>query len=250
MATFTNTQGRSLIALQQIAASAVFVGSEISVAGYLSGYVAAHFARDNASAPTGGARIRVEMALASSGNRYWHPLLTWQTGIVAASDQAIATHTHPGKVLGVTDTLGFVAGDVVLIQDTVTVANCEFGRIVSIVTNTSVTLEENLAVDHSTNGMLYDQAQIFQSHMIDFAGISRLRAVVDFYSQTHNQTGIVEVVLNTCDSIGLASKSQASRVHGTPASSRGGGSHARSSRLRCGVRFSGAAAVGRLLTIS
>ena len=202
MATYSKTvPATALISLQQVAASAVVVGSAVGVTTALAAEVACYFGRDNTSAPTGGAKIRIEGSFSASGNRAWFPIHTWQSSIVAAVNQTVTAtgHTHPGKILTVGAATGLVAGDTTLVKNA-TLANSEWGRITAITASVDVNYEENFANDQD-NSNIYDQAQIFPAMHVDLGGIARIRAVVDFASLAHNQTAIVEVLMNTLDSI-------------------------------------------------
>jgi|SRR3990172_754062 len=205
MATAVKTvPATALITLQQVAASAVVVGTAVAVNTTIAASVSCHFGRDNTGTPTGGARIRIEGSFSASDDRAWFPLHTWQSGIVLAATQAVTAigHAHPGKVLTLGSAAGIVAGDVVLIKNA-TLANSEWARVTAITASVDMNVEENLANDQD-NSNVYDQAHIFPPFGIDLMtmALKRVRAVVDFASLAHNQTALVEVLLNTTDSFG------------------------------------------------
>lgn len=178
MATFSKTQGTSVLALQSVASGAVLISSAQDVSTKIAVTLFIHFGRRAATALTVGAQIRIEASSKASGDGHWYPLFIYTTDIAAASDQAVNGTCNSGQaVIPMTDTTGFVAGDIIYI-DNGTIGNSEWGRIKSIVGNTSVTIEDNL-VNAQTGATVYDQAQIFRAVDINCRAIGRLRVVVD-----------------------------------------------------------------------
>ena len=203
MAVYNKTvPATALFPLAQVAARACEVGTEFAAGTKMAAEIFCHFGRDNTGTPTGGARIRIEIAGAATGNRAWFPIHQWQSGTVAAATQTITAggHTHPSKVTTVGSATGIAAGDACLVKNA-TLANSEWGRVVKITDTVDVNWEENFANDQDSS-VLYDQAHIFPPLPVYLDAGTRIRAVIDFYSQAHTQTAIVEVLMNTLDSIG------------------------------------------------
>jgi len=197
MATYSKTAGANLLALQSVAASSVAVGSAVDVSTKIGGLVYARFGRRAATASTGVANIRIEASYSASANNSWFPFATFSTNIAAASDEAVSGTVGSGTaVITVASTAGLVAGDVIFI-DNGTIANSEWARIKSIVSNTSVTVEDVL-VNAATGATIYDQAEIYGPVSIP-EGALRIRAVDDgsLFTQAH----AIQVQYSTIDGI-------------------------------------------------
>lgn len=198
MSTFAKTVQSDLIALQSVAANSVVVGSPVDVSAKLGGLIHARFGRRSATSGTAGVNIRLESSHSASGDNSWFPFAQFTTAFVACDTEAVSGTVSSGtNVITVASTSGFTAGDVVFI-DNGTIGNSEWGRVKSIVTNTSITIEDNL-VNAQTGATLYDSAEIFPPVAIP-AGAVRVRAVIDGSGFT--QAFAVQVGLITIDSIG------------------------------------------------
>jgi hypothetical protein len=198
MATYTKTVQTALLALQSVAASTVLVGSAFDCSTKMGGLIHVRFGRRAATAAGAGANIRLESSSATSGNNTWYPFAIFSTTFAAASDEAVSGTVNSGtNVITVASTTGLAAGDVIFI-DNGTIANSEFGRIKSISSNVSVTIEDNL-VNAQTGSTIYDGAEIFSAVEVP-PGAVRIRAVDDgsLFTQAH----AIEVLLMTIDSIG------------------------------------------------
>ena len=197
MSTYTKTQGTSVLSLQTVASGAVLLSSAIDVSTVIAATMFIHFGREIATALTVGAQFRIEASSKSSGDGHWYPLFIYITDIAAASDEAVSGTVNAGtNVITVAATAGFVAGDIIFIQNG-TIGNSEWGRVKSIVTNTSVTIEDNL-VNAQTGATMYDQAQIFRAVDINCRALGRLRLVVD--NTGTGQAIAVEAHVVTADS--------------------------------------------------
>lgn len=197
MATYTKTQGTSVLALQSVAAAAVLISSAQSVTTAIAATLFIHFGRRAATALTIGAQIRIEASSKSSGDGHWYPLFVFTTDIAAASDQAVNGTCAAGQnVIPMTSTSGFAVGDIVYI-DNATIGNSEWGRIKAVSTDVSITIEDNL-VNAQTGATVYDQAQIFRAVDINCRAIGRLRVVVD--NTGTGQAIAVEAHMVTADS--------------------------------------------------
>lgn len=178
MATYSKTVGTSVLGLQSVAAGVVLISSVLDVATKMAASLFIHFGRRAATALTVGCIIRIEASSKASGDGHWYPLFIYTSDIAAASDEAVSGTVASGQnVITVAATAGFVAGDIIFI-DNGTIGNSEWGRIKSISANVSVTIEDNL-VNAQTGATIYDQAQIFRVVDINCRAISRLRVVID-----------------------------------------------------------------------
>lgn len=184
-----------LIALQSVAASSVFIGPAVDFSGKWGGSVLVRFGRRSATAAGASANIRIEASRSASGDNSWFPVVTFSTSSAACEAEAVSGTVNAGtNVITVASTTNLTAGDVIFI-DNGTIGNSEFGRVKSIVTNTSITIEDNL-VNAQTGSTIYDAAEIF--NLVDLpVGITHIRAVAD--GSLFTQAFAVQVTLITVD---------------------------------------------------
>lgn len=196
----SKTLQNDLLALQNVAASTVVVGSPFDFSGKLGASILVRFGRRSASASTGSAYIRIEASNSETTDNSWFAILTLTTDYAAVESEAVSGTVNSGtNVITVASTSNLAAGTAIFI-DNGTPANSCFGRIKSIVTNTSVTIEDNL-VNAQTGSTLYAGAQIFDAQEIG-APYRRLRAVFD--GGRFTQACAVQVSLITVDSMNIA----------------------------------------------
>lgn len=197
MATYTKTVQTALLALQSVSASSVVVGSAFDFSGKMGGIIQVRFGRRSATAAGASANIRLESSSAASGNNTWFPFAIFSTNFAACEAEAVSGTVNAGtNVITVASTTNLTAGDLIFIDNS-TIANSEWGRVKSIVTNTSITIEDNL-VNAQTGSTLYDSAEIYAPISVP-EGAIRIRAVADGASFT--QAWAVEVNLITIDGI-------------------------------------------------
>jgi hypothetical protein len=196
MASFTKTPQTALLALQSVAASSVVISSAFDVSGKIGALIQARFGRRSATAAGAGINLRIESSKATSGDNSWFPIATLTSGFGACEAEAVNGTVSSGtNVITVASTTNLAAGDLIFI-DNGTIANSEWGRIKSVVNNTSVTIEDNL-VNAQTGSTLYDTAEIYAPIEIP-SGCVRIRVVDDasLFTQAH----AIEVNLITVDS--------------------------------------------------
>ncbi len=188
------TQGTQLLALQSVAASTTFVGTEVDVTGKFAGVVTIHFGRATTGTPAAGVSFRIEAAGKGGGAAgQWYPLTSVITGVAAAS--APTNTSTSGAAQTVSSISGFVAQDICMIAPT-TVANTEWARMVSS-TGSVLTMEENIIGSHTT-GNTYNKAEMY-AIPLDLSAVGRLRVVAD--GSAHAQAFRCEAYLNTLDDV-------------------------------------------------
>lgn len=196
MATFAKTNG-TLFALASTAASTVAISSALDVSTKMGGQIYVRFGRRSATAAGAGVNIRLEASQTSSGDNSWFPFAIFTTAFAACEAEAVSGTVGSGtNVITVAATANLTAGDIIYI-DNGTIANSEWGRIKSIVLNTSVTIEDNL-VNAQTSSTIYDAAEIYAPVSIPEAAY-RIRAVID--GSLFTQAFACEVRYTTTDSI-------------------------------------------------
>lgn len=176
MATFSKSTG-TVFTLASTAASSVAISSALDVSTAMGGLVYPRFGRRSATAAGAGVNIRLEASHATSGDNSWYPFAQYVTAFAACEGEAVSGTVSAGtNVITVASTTNLTVGDLIFI-DNGTIANSEWGRIKSIVANTSVTIEDNL-VNAQTGATIYDAAEIYTPAEIP-AGAVRIRAVAD-----------------------------------------------------------------------
>ena len=201
MAAPSKTQGTSVLSLQSVATAAVVLSSAIDVSTKFGGTMFVHFGRRAATALTAGCRFRIEASSKSSADGHWYPLYEWVSAIAASeTEAATGTNASGQAVITVASTTNLVAGDKIFIDNT-TIGNSEWGRIKSIVANTSVTLEDNLVnAQDSGAATIYDQAE-WWAVPLDLTAVGRIRLVADTATGPTGQNVAVEATLVTFDSV-------------------------------------------------
>jgi hypothetical protein len=190
------TQGTSVLSLQSVAASSQVKSSAIDVSGKLAATLFVHFGRRAATAAGAGVVIRVEASSKSSGDGHWYPLAQIATNFAAVEPEAVSGTVNAGTaVVTVAATANLSAQDLIYI-DNPTIANSEWARIKSIVTNTSVTIEDNL-VNAQTGSTIYDGAEMYAFNL-DLLAVGRIRLVVD--GSLFTQAFAIESHMVTADS--------------------------------------------------
>lgn len=198
MASITKTADISLAALASLASNSTFVGTAADVSSKLAATVFIHFGRRSASALTEGVEFRIEASSKASGNGHWFPIASFKTQLAAVESEAVSGTVSSGTAtITVASTTNLTGADRIFIDNS-TIANSEWGKIASIVSNTSVTIEDNL-VNAQTGSTIYEGAELFVAQL-DLTAISRVRVVVDGYNT--GQAVAYEVIMVTGDSIG------------------------------------------------
>lgn len=177
MGAFSKSRQTALAAIQSVSASSVLISSEFDMSTKLGGNLQIRFGRTSATAAGAGVNIRCELSSESSGNNSWFPFAIIPTAFAACEAEALTGTVSSGqKVLTLASTTNLTAGDLIFIKNS-TFANSEWARIKSIVSNTSVTIEDNL-VNTQTSSTVYDLAEIFPVINIPESAM-RIRVVFD-----------------------------------------------------------------------
>ncbi len=196
--TLTKTDAISVLSLQSLASNSVLISSVQDVSTKFQATVLIHFGRRSNTALTAGVIFRIEGSSRASGDGYWGQLAAVQTRVAAVTSRAVnGTCASGQKVVPMTATTGQALADYVYIDNT-TIANSEWGKVVVVTTNTSVTLEDNL-LNAQTGSTEFPSAEVY-ALTVDVTAIKRLRVVVDACNT--GQAVAVEVEMVTADSIG------------------------------------------------
>lgn len=199
----SKTQDISVLILQKLtAAPRVVISDVLNVSTAFAAGLYIRLGRTTSSAFTASVNIRIEASPASSGNTHWHQLQPQFVSALGSSvaAQALTVASLVGdKTLSMAATTNFAVGDIVYIDDTVDITKSEFGRVASVASGSSITLEEGLTYAHAvTTTTVYDQAEIYYAQ-IDCQDKGRIRIVIDGSGAAQNFA--VDAMAITEDSI-------------------------------------------------
>ena len=198
MSTPVKTVATSVLTVQQLASNSVLVSSVQAVTTKFAAQFGVHLGRDDTGgALAAGVAFRIEGSMKSTGDDQWFPLAEYTSGTTTPEAEAVSgTEAVGSTVIEVASTTNLVAGDIILFKNT-TIGNSEWGRIKSIVANTSVTVIDAIT-NAQTGSTIYDQGE-FWSPVVDLLNLTRIRLVVD--GSGTGRSVVVESFMNTCDSI-------------------------------------------------
>ncbi len=185
-----NTQ--ALYALAETAINTVTAGSAVTLTtGAVTAAVSLWFAQSTTTAPASGTRLILQGDDQTSGNSTWVDLITFVTGTTAAESEAVSgTEAAGSTVIEVASTanLGTRTEDIFFKNSTL--GNSEWAKLVSIVSNTSITLLDALT-NAQTSSTIYDQAANYILN-VPVDGLKRLRLIVDNNYQATGPTVAVK----------------------------------------------------------
>jgi hypothetical protein len=202
VATPNKTAANSLVAIQTLASGAVVKSSAINVAGKFGMAVGVHLGRTATTALTNPVKVRFEFSTEDSLDSNWYPIGDLISDTLASTTTAtLTTATTAGTAtLPMTATAGILIGDGVLIYDA-TIGNSEWGRVITVNTNTSVVIEDNTLRNHAiTTTQVWSKANIW-SFVIDVSRYTRVRCVFDAAYALSGQTVVCEARYTLLDSI-------------------------------------------------
>ncbi len=201
MANLTKTQGIAVLAHQAVTHPGTVVGSAQGVSTHLAATIVCFHAPIEATANINPGSFFIDMSPSSSGDEDWVPVAQFTPTTVAAVTEALtATEAAGVKVLAVTLTTGFAAGDRVYIIDAGTLVDSEWGKLEQIVTDTSLDLIDGLTTGKDSSDAVWTQAEVFVAQ-INLEAIGRVRV----YFQHEGAVGAnvhVKALMTTADSIG------------------------------------------------
>jgi hypothetical protein len=201
MAGPSKSAGQSLVVIQQIASNGQLPSSAIDVSGKMSMTLWAWLGRDD----TGGALtnpviVRVQATPEAAGDRYWQDVRTVTSFVTTPDSEAVSGTEAAGQtVISVASTTGLTVGQVILFKHS-TIGNSEFGQIIAVVTNTSVTLRDGLT-NAQTGSTIYNQAQSWV-FSLDLMTLSAQRVRLVFDASDTGRTVVAEARYTLVDSFG------------------------------------------------
>jgi hypothetical protein len=201
MANITKTAGIAVLAHTAVTHPDTVKGSAQDVSTKLAATILMFHSSVEVTANTNPGRFLVQMSGAASGDEDWATVAQFDATISTADTEAMtATEPIGETVLAVASTTGFLAHDLLYIQDTGTLADSEWARCQEIVTNTSINLLDGLTTQKDSADVIWNDADVFVCQ-VDLTSITRLRVVF----QHEGAVGAnchVRALMVTGDSIG------------------------------------------------
>ena len=166
-----------LLTPQQIASNGVLQSDDQDVSTKYAGSFYLWLGRDDTGgALTEGVDITVEGSGKASGDDAWIPLANFKSGVTTPETEAVTgTESAGATVIELASTTNLVVNDLVLLKNT-TIGNSEFGKIVAVVSNTSITLMDGIT-NAQTGSTVYDQAERYVASGLDLMSTLRVRVV-------------------------------------------------------------------------
>ena len=201
MANPSLTQGIEIIPHQEVTNPDTVIGTVIDVQTKFSGTLYLLHAPVQATANTNPGSFLIQLSPLGTGVEHWTTLQTLPTKAGTPADELLdAAEPAAEKVIAVTLTAGFVAGDIVYLEDKVTLANSEWHRLQEIVTDVSINLIDGLTNAKAIGDEAFGQAEMFIVQ-VDLLSAGRLRVVFQHEGAVAADSHIYGTITTT-DSIG------------------------------------------------
>lgn len=201
MATVTKTQGTAVLAHQAVTHPDTVKGSAQDVSTAFSATIVMYHALVEAAANTNAGSFHVQVSPSSSGNEDWATIAQFTANTVTPDTEAITATEPIGETeLAVASTTGFVAGDLLYIQDAGTLADSEWARCQEISTDSSITLVDGLTSAKDSSDVIWNDANVFTAQL-DLVAVGRLRVIFQHEGSTGANVH-VKALMTTGDSIG------------------------------------------------
>ncbi len=200
MATITKTQGTTILTHTAITHPDTLKGSAQDVSTKLAATIFMYHALVEATANTNAGSFMVQTSAASSGDADWVTVAQFTANTGTADTEAMTATEPVGEtVLAVASTTGFVAGDLLYVQNS-TVGNSEWGLCQEIVSNTSINLVDGLTTQQTNTSVIWNDANRFICQL-DLTAVGRLR-VIFLHEGATGANCHVKAMMVTGDSIG------------------------------------------------
>jgi hypothetical protein len=178
------------------------VGSAINVSTKRAAVLFLYHAFVEAAANTNPGSFKIQVRPddgAGTATEHWITVLELTSSPTTADTEAMtATEPIGETVMAVASTTGFVAGDLLYVQDTTTLADSEWAECRSLVTNVSITLIDGLTVQKDSADVIWNDATKFVVSL-NLNGVESFR-VVWFHEGAVGANGHVKALAITYDS--------------------------------------------------
>lgn len=201
MANFTQVES-TLLAHQLITHAAdgvTVVGAPVDVSSAIAATVQVYHANVEVTANATGIHYSIEGSTSTTGDESWSELILFISSEVAAVTEDLdAAEPVAETVIAVTVTTDFEPRDIIYIDDVTAVADGEWHRIASEVSNVSFTLMDGLTNAKAIGDDIYGPAEIFTAQL-NLAGIQRVRAVAQHLAVTGSNVHLKALMTTVTD---------------------------------------------------
>lgn len=178
MSDITQSATQTIISHQALTHPAMLEGTPVACATYLSGVITVKVANVETTANATGVMVWIQGSFETSGDDAWFDLVTFDGTTTAAETEAMtATEPVAEVTLAVASTTNLTVGDWIYVQDTGTLANSEWHKIVKVTTNTSITIAYGLANEKDNADVIWTEADVFSAY-INCEGLKRVNVLV------------------------------------------------------------------------
>jgi hypothetical protein len=200
MADFTKSAESEILSHQVVTHPTIVEGTATSVSDDLACSLIMFFAGVEAAANTNPGSFEVQISTATSGDESWATVATFTTSSTTpANDNLNSGGEAQGQtVIGVDDTTGYTAGNWTYLQDTGTLADSEWGQLVSVQAGTSLTLLDGIANAKDDNDDSWTIAEVF-AMTLDLTGVNRIRVNFVHVGTTGANAHVKAVMCKTTD---------------------------------------------------
>jgi hypothetical protein len=200
MATPSKTQGTVVLTHQAVTHPDTVKGSAQDVSTAFAATIVLYHALVEATANTNAGSFLVQISPSSSGDEDWVTAAQYTANTGTADTEAMtATEPVAETVLAVAATAGFVAGDLLYIQDAGTLADSEWALCKEVVSNTSIDLVDGLTTQKDNADVIWNDANRFICQL-DLMAVGRVR-VVFMHEGATGANCHVKALMTTGDSI-------------------------------------------------
>ena len=155
-----------------------------------------------AAADTNPGKFKIQIrpdAGDGSVNEHWITVAEFEAkGTTPDTEGMTATEPAGETVLAVADTTGFVAEDLLYIQDAGTLANSEWAECQEVVSNTSINILSGLTNEKDSSDVIWNDASVFVCHL-DLNAVESFR-IVWMHEGATGANGHVKALAITHDS--------------------------------------------------
>lgn len=170
-------QDIAILTHQAVTHPATVKGDAQDVSAVLKATIILFHASVEAVANTNPGKFLIQISGSAQGNEDWATIFEFDATISTADTEAMtATEPADETALAVAATAGFVANDILYIQDASVVIDGEWGRCREIVTDTTIDLVDGLAKAKDSSDVLWNDADIFTC-ALDLEAVARTRVV-------------------------------------------------------------------------
>lgn len=177
MAAPSKTQGTVVLAHQAVTHPDTVKGSAVDVSTKFAATIVLYHALVEATANTNAGSFYVQISPSASGDEDWVTVAQYTANTGTADTEAMTATEPVGEtVLACASTTGFLATDLLYIQDTGTLADSEWALCQEIVSNTSINLVDGLTNAKDSSDVIWNDANRFVCQL-DLMAVGRLRVL-------------------------------------------------------------------------